>query len=86
MAVPPKAGDLSLLSDEQAYVVVVMQEKGGHLMPPRPSEAIIWHANLPVCTWPTLFSLLGREVLVADEATGGYALAPAWMKPPEAKK
>lgn len=48
MAVPAKVGDLSLLSDEQAYVVVVMQEKGGHLMPPRTSEAIIWHANLPV--------------------------------------
>jgi hypothetical protein len=57
-----------------------MWQVGEPIKPHRSTEPLIMLGNLPICTWPTLFSLLGRDVLVPDEATGGYALAPAWMK------
>jgi hypothetical protein len=74
------------LSDEQAYVVTLLRAaEAATIKPHRSNEPLIMLGNLPICTWPTLFSLLGREVLVPDEATGGYALAPAWIKEPKAK-
>jgi hypothetical protein len=76
--------NLGGLNGEQSYVVTALRESGEPIKPHRSNEPLIMVGNVPLCTWSTLFSLLGGEVLVPDDA-GGYALAPAWIKEPKAK-
>lgn len=72
---------LNELSADQAYAVTVMRDDQ-MLLRPSPNPMFLAIGHTPVCTWKTLFELLGKGVVeVRPPLPGGavvYGLAEAW--------
>lgn len=73
-----RARDMSALSPPEIYAVEVMRQEGKVLHPDLHGGPLLYCENLPVCTWETMFSLLGRGVCKRFPVTNCYGLTPGW--------
>jgi hypothetical protein len=64
------------LTYEEQYAVAQMRDTGKVISPDIHGGPMLWLGNLPVCTWPTLFSLLGRGMMRHYPTSNCYGLIP----------
>lgn len=73
--------DMNDLPPDESYVVAVMRDDRA-LLRPGPNPMCLNVEHTPVCTWETLFRLLGRGVIETRSPLPGsplvYGLAEAW--------
>jgi hypothetical protein len=67
----------NLLPDEK-YAVEVMRREGKVIHADIHGGPLLYCEEVPVCTWDTLFRLLGKEVCRYFPATKRYGLTEAW--------
>jgi hypothetical protein len=80
--------DLGELPADMAYAVTVMREDQGAIRPsPNHGVSLLCVGHIPVCTWETLFRMLGRGVVEVRPPVPGspvsYGLAREWWEDKE---
>lgn len=71
-------GDLNDLTDEQKYVVTRLRECVAGIRQNRDNDLYLVCDSRPICTWSTLFALLGREVVQYIPSDKAWHLVPDW--------
>jgi hypothetical protein len=69
------------LPPDEAYVVTNLRTVDPLIRPDPNGRALLWCGHLAVCTFDTLFRMLGRGVLMLDPAApraDRYQLTPEW--------
>lgn len=71
------------LTPEEIYAVAMMRD-ADEVLRPDTQGGLLYLRNTPVCTWPTMFSLLGRGVCRRFPTTECYGLVDFWRVKPGA--
>lgn len=61
---------------EERYVIRRMRREGMTIRPDARNGPLLFIGEEPVCTWPTLFSLMGRGLVRKSHVTANYLLTP----------
>jgi hypothetical protein len=74
-------GDLGTLLPDEAYAVACLRLSADPLRPDSHDRPLLTCGREPVCTWDTLFRLLGKAVIKLDpsaQRADRYELTDEW--------